>query len=75
LLSGYHLYAGRTGSFIVRDANQQALAYVYFEEEPTTDGGHCLAGARMFRPARQHVAFAPESEHAADTLELALSAN
>ena len=25
--------------FIVRDANGQALAYVYFEEEPGQDGG------------------------------------
>jgi hypothetical protein len=25
--------------FIVRDANGQALAYVYFEEEPGTPGG------------------------------------
>jgi hypothetical protein len=34
VLSGYHLYAARTGSFIVRDATGHALAYVYFEEEP-----------------------------------------
>jgi hypothetical protein len=29
----YHLYAARTGRFIVRDANGQVLAYVYCEDE------------------------------------------
>ena len=28
------LSIGRDACFIVRDANRQALAYVYFEEEP-----------------------------------------
>jgi hypothetical protein len=52
VLSGYHLYAARTGSFIIRDANRQALAYVYFEDEPgrraaakllTRDEARCIA--------------------------------
>jgi hypothetical protein len=30
---------GKDGYFIIRDNNGQALAYVYFEDEPTASGG------------------------------------
>jgi hypothetical protein len=49
VLSGYHLYAARTGSFIVRDATGHALAYVYFEE------GHPPQQVNRFVPGRHAV--------------------
>jgi hypothetical protein len=39
--------------FIVRDANGQALAYVYFEEEP---GRPAASLIRPFRPSRRRYA-------------------
>ena len=59
--------------FIVRDGDKQALAYVYFENEPV--GRHTLSGAMICDHLRRRVRHAMVGFHHADDADCERAAN